>query len=169
MGVDGMEDNEGSGAAFTTVPVKPTTAMIEAAIHCLDGVNLTKAAARGNAQSATKKDIQVYKVCHRWWAMLAAAPQAPGNGSAQTYAPSTPAAAAPQCFSPPCTAPFDCLQHGECGRRSEAAVTAILEHNAGCEASCKARGAYCEPFTSRGRDCADCPRDWIIPWPPEAR
>lgn len=59
------------------VPIKPTSAMIEAAIHCLDGKNLLTEAAQGNAQTATKKEIQLFKVCNRWWAMIAARPAPP--------------------------------------------------------------------------------------------
>jgi len=39
--------------------------------------------------------------------------------------------------------------------------SAIDNHNAGCVESCAAR-SHCEAFTSRGRNCPDCPRDWAI-------
>lgn len=39
----------------------------------------------------------------------------------------------------------------------------IRTHNASCESACTERGdAYCEPYVTRGRQCPDCPRDWMI-------
>jgi hypothetical protein len=69
---------------WTLVPIEPTAAMIDAAVHCLDGLNLHKEARPATAVSrcATKAEISMFKVCRRWWAMLGAAPQVPGNSGA---------------------------------------------------------------------------------------
>jgi len=40
----------------------------------------------------------------------------------------------------------------------------IAEHNSGCVMACEARGD-CRPYTSRGRKCPDCPKDWMIELP----
>jgi hypothetical protein len=37
----------------------------------------------------------------------------------------------------------------------------ISEHNSLCISSCEAR-TNCEGWTSRGRTCPDCPKDWLI-------
>lgn len=38
----------------------------------------------------------------------------------------------------------------------------IASHNAECDGLCTKQAANCEPFTSRGRRCPECPRDWKI-------
>ena len=41
---------------------------------------------------------------------------------------------------------------------------AIDSHNAECRGACTRAAATgrCKPYTSRGRECPDCPQDWKI-------
>ena len=59
---------------WTRLPLMPTAAMIDASNNCLKGINIHKAARPHGKAQATKADIRRYKVCMRWWAMIAAAP-----------------------------------------------------------------------------------------------
>lgn len=49
-------------------------------------------------------------------------------------------------------------------RERDAAVALIAAHNAECERLCHrdVKGGRCEAYVSRGRECTDCPRDWMI-------
>jgi hypothetical protein len=50
------------------------------------------------------------------------------------------------------------------------AIKAIQDHNMGCISACGQHSSYehvrksrnCEQYTSRGKDCPDCPMDWVI-------
>ena len=42
---------------------------------------------------------------------------------------------------------------------------ALEKHNAGCLAACTHRSDDCAPYTKRGRQCPDCPKDWMIELP----
>lgn len=46
----------------------------------------------------------------------------------------------------------------------DAAMALIAAHNAECERLCHrdVKGGRCEAYVSRGRECTDCPRDWMI-------
>ena len=61
--------------------------------------------------------------------------------------------------------------HPECYWRDQAERLAgevemykrlIGEHNDGCDDACYAKGQWCEPYTSRGLVCPDCPKDWKV-------
>lgn len=44
-----------------------------------------------------------------------------------------------------------------------AALRAALDaHNSGCIGACEARAKDCEAYTSRGLQCPECPRDWMV-------
>ncbi|MBP6563979.1 MAG: hypothetical protein KA200_00040 [Burkholderiales bacterium] len=46
----------------------------------------------------------------------------------------------------------------------DAAMALIAAHNAECARLCHRdiKGGRCEAYVSRGRECTDCPRDWVI-------
>ena len=63
--------------------------------------------------------------------------------------------------------PFGCQQKRELASlraEVERLRAAVDGHNNSCERMCKARDAKGEgeAWTSRGKVCCDCPRDWMI-------
>lgn len=47
------------------------------------------------------------------------------------------------------------------------AVAIIKEHNDGCAAACNAR-RNCEDYRVYGRDCPDCPKEWMVDLDPQS-
>lgn len=52
--------------------------------------------------------------------------------------------------------------------RRDRAEAAIVDHNHSCDQSCQSIGESrdgCKAWTSRGRICSDCPKDWKVEYP----
>lgn len=62
------------------------------------------------------------------------------------------------------TCRIDTEQIGALQRERDAAMAKIAAHNAECESLCQrdTQGGRCEAYVSRGRECTDCPRNWMI-------